>query len=169
MIQNKETWKMSKNERVKNLRKFFNMSQEEFGKILGISKSGVSDIEAGRRSVTDQHIIMICQNPSLSPAVNPEWLREGTGEMFVESDEFSLDDFIKARGVTELETQIIKAYFELSPETRRDLIEHFKSRLTDPVKSAEEEYIKSRSGSAQKTGQSVSSIIDDERRATNES
>lgn len=157
MIQNKETWKMSKNERVKILRKFFNMSQEEFGKILGISKSGVSDIEAGRRSVTDQHIIMICQNPSLSPAVNPEWLRDGTGEMFVESDEFSLDDFIKAKGVTELETQIIKAYFELSPEIRHDLIEHFRARLSaDPVKAAEDAYIKSRSGSAPETGQSVS-------------
>ena len=148
---------MSKNERVKNLRKFLDMSQEEFGKILGISKSGVSDIEAGRRSVTDQHIIMICQNPSLSPVVNPEWLRDGTGEMFIEPDEFSLDDFIKAKGATELETQIIKAYFELSPDTRRDLIEHFKARLSaDPVKAAEDAYIKSRSGSAPETGRSVS-------------
>lgn len=148
---------MSKNERVKNLRKFLDMSQEEFGRILGISKSGVSDIEAGRRSVTDQHIIMICQNPSLSPAVNPEWLRDGTGEMFIEPDEFSLDDFIKAKGATELETQIIKAYFELSPETRRDLIEHFTARLSaDPVKAAEDAYIKSRSGSAPETGRSVS-------------
>ena len=101
--------------------------------------------------------------------VSEAWLIRGEGEMFVEPDTFSLDEFMKERGASELELLAIKAYFELPSETRRDLIDHFKTRISDPVKGAEEEYIKSRSGSAQKTGQSVSSIIDDERRATNES
>lgn len=54
------------------------MTQEEMGKWLGISKSGVSDIESGRRKVTEQHIIMLVNH-----GVNEEWLRTGTGEMFI--------------------------------------------------------------------------------------
>ena len=67
------------NERIKELRKHFKLSQEEFGKLLGITKSGVSDIEGGRRKVTEQHIFMLKTQKN----VNEEWLRNGTGEMFI--------------------------------------------------------------------------------------
>lgn len=66
------------NDRIKELRKAMNLSQEKFGELLGITKSGVSDIESGRRKVTDQHIIMLVNN-----GVNEEWLRTGKGSMFV--------------------------------------------------------------------------------------
>ena len=66
------------NERIKELRKAMGKSQEEFGKILGITKSGVSDIESGRRNVTEQHIIMLKREN-----LNEEWLRNGNGEMFI--------------------------------------------------------------------------------------
>ena len=66
------------NDRIKELRKAMNLSQEKFGELLGITKSGVSDIESGRRKVTDQHVIMLANN-----GVNEEWLRTGNGDMFV--------------------------------------------------------------------------------------
>lgn len=66
------------NDRIKELRKAMNLSQEKFGELLGITKSGVSDIESGRRKVTDQHIIMLVNN-----GVNEKWLRTGKGSMFV--------------------------------------------------------------------------------------
>nr|DAH86469.1 MAG TPA: Helix-turn-helix XRE-family like protein [Caudoviricetes sp.] len=66
------------NDRIKELRKEMNLSQEKFGELLGITKSGVSDIESGRRKVTDQHVIMLVNN-----GVNEEWLRTGKGSMFV--------------------------------------------------------------------------------------
>lgn len=66
------------NDRIKELRKAMNLSQEKFGELLGITKSGVSDIESGRRKVTDQHVIMLVNN-----GVNEEWLRTGKGNMFV--------------------------------------------------------------------------------------
>lgn len=71
------------NERIKQLRNSLHKSQEEFGKFLGLSKSGVSEIEAGRRKVTDQHVIMLrnCSDFNL----NEEWLRTGEGEMFIDS------------------------------------------------------------------------------------
>lgn len=66
------------NERIKELRKAMNLSQEKFGELLGITKSGVSDIESGRRNVTNQHIIMLSEK-----GVNQEWLKTGKGDMFV--------------------------------------------------------------------------------------
>lgn len=75
------------NDRIKELRKAMNLSQEKFGELLGITKSGVSDIESGRRKVTDQHVIMLVNN-----GVNEEWLRTGKGSMFVpenKNDEIS--------------------------------------------------------------------------------
>lgn len=68
------------NVRFKELRIACKRSQEEWGEILGLTKSGVSDIERGKRNVTDKHLVML-GNWSEKP-VNIEWLRSGTGDMF---------------------------------------------------------------------------------------
>lgn len=72
------------NERFKELRKSLGLTQSEFGKILGLSTSGVSEIEAGRRKVTEQHLIMLSNYKK--KIINIEWLRTGDGEMFVKMD-----------------------------------------------------------------------------------
>lgn len=72
------------NERFKELRKALGLTQSEFGKILGLSTSGVSDIESGRRNVTEQHLIMLSNYKK--KIINIEWLRTGDGEMFVKLD-----------------------------------------------------------------------------------
>lgn len=66
------------NERLKELRIYLGKSQEEFGKILGLSKSGISEIESGRRNVTDQHIIMLKNCSEFF--INENWLRTGEGK-----------------------------------------------------------------------------------------
>lgn len=79
------------NNRFKQLRLACKKSQEEFGKILGLTKSGVSDIERGRRSVTNQHIIMLSSWHEYK--VNIEWLRTGDGgldNMFLPPEENDL-------------------------------------------------------------------------------
>ena len=73
---------MDINKRLKDLRIAMNKNQEEMGKILGITKSGVSDLESGRRKVTEQHLIML-QNCS-ECFININWLRTGEGEMFLD-------------------------------------------------------------------------------------
>lgn len=72
------------NERFKELRKALGLTQSEFGKILGLSTSGISDIESGRRNVTEQHLIMLSNYKK--KIINIEWLRTGDGEMFVKMD-----------------------------------------------------------------------------------
>lgn len=69
------------NERFKVLRKQCNKTQTEWGKILGIQTSGISDIEKGRRRVTEQHIIMLRNWNEFK--INEKWLRTGEGEIFL--------------------------------------------------------------------------------------
>ncbi|WP_276951949.1 helix-turn-helix domain-containing protein [Acetatifactor muris] len=66
------------NERIKALREALDLSQEAFGKEIGLVKSSISNIENGSRSVTEKHIKLIstCFN------VNENWLRTGAGDMF---------------------------------------------------------------------------------------
>ena len=65
-------------ERVKELRKALGLSGEKFGEKIGVTRSAISDIERGRKGLSDSNILAICREFN----VNEEWLRTGTGEMF---------------------------------------------------------------------------------------
>lgn len=61
------------NDRIKQIREQSNLSQAAFGKIIGLSKSGVSNIENGVRSIRDNYIKLICSHFN----VDENWLRYG--------------------------------------------------------------------------------------------
>lgn len=68
------------NERVKLLRKTLDLTMEKFGEKIGVKKSAISLIESGKNSLTEQMIKAICREFD----VDEEWLRNGTGSMFIE-------------------------------------------------------------------------------------
>lgn len=70
---------MTQGERLRELRKSLNLTLEKFGKSLGVGKTAISKIENDERNLTDQMILSICREYNVSE----EWLRSGTGEMFV--------------------------------------------------------------------------------------
>lgn len=75
---------MTINERIRQLRKNeLGMNMEQFGKLLGLSKSGVSEIESGRRNVTEQHIQMLTLKAVNGQFISEEWLRTGQGDAFI--------------------------------------------------------------------------------------
>lgn len=121
---------MTINERVKHFRKnVLHISQTEFANELGMKQTGVSYMERDGSTVTDQTIKAIC----FLYNVNEDWLRNGNDPMIIEPDTFSLDEFIKNRGATSLELEIVKTYFDLDPEIRQAAMEHFKRRLAAAV------------------------------------
>lgn len=108
------------NERLKILRNALNKSQEDMGKILGISKSGVSNIETGTRRVTPQHIIML-KNYEERP-VSENWLLYGTGNIFMELPEE--DEYFKAatlicKNGDELAMKAIIEYWKLDSDSKQ--------------------------------------------------
>lgn len=66
-------------DRIKKLRKELNLTLENFGKRLGVTKTTVSRIENGKQNLTEQMTLSVCREFG----VNEEWLRHGEGEMFV--------------------------------------------------------------------------------------
>ena len=72
------------NARIRELRKALRLSQEKFGEIIGISKSGVCDIEAGRRRVTNTHLLLLSH--WRHKKIKIQWLQGGDGEIFQSPD-----------------------------------------------------------------------------------
>lgn len=74
------------NQRFRELRKALGLTQAEYGEILGIKTSGVSDIESGRNSVTERHIASLeaYDPPGMDAMINGNWIRTGEGQMFLE-------------------------------------------------------------------------------------
>lgn len=118
-------------ERIKILRKkYLKLTQEAFGKRLGVSRDVIKNIELNLLARPNQKlslIKLICKEFS----VNEDWLLNGTEPMFIEPDTFSLDEFVKQHNGTDLEIRIMKAYFSLEPDTRNKVIDFFKTQLLD--------------------------------------
>jgi DNA-binding XRE family transcriptional regulator len=112
------------NQRVRYFRKeVLKMSQRAFAKYIGMKQTSISSLENG--TVTDSTVKSIC----LAFNLNEDWLRYGTEPMYSEEPTFSLDDFVKEHQATDLELEIMKAYFELDPDLRKAVVNHFKDRL----------------------------------------
>lgn len=77
-------------ERVREIRKYLNLTLEKFGEKLGVGKGAISAIETGTRNLTGQMSKSICREFN----VNEEWLQTGSGEMFLEIPEE--DEYFKA-------------------------------------------------------------------------
>ncbi len=113
------------NERLKQIRLCNKISQEEFGKRIGIeSRAHISALENGNRNITDRIINDVCRVFS----INKEWLLTGNGEMYQKKSiiwgEICADIAVNDPKAQEA---IIK-YYELSEEDKElwwKWVEHF--------------------------------------------
>ena len=64
-------------DRIKQIRKTHDLTQQEFAKRLGVSRSGIASYESGEREPISAVIALICREFGISE----EWLRNGTGQM----------------------------------------------------------------------------------------
>lgn len=64
------------NERIKEIRLGFDLTQEEFGQKIGLSKSGISNIEKSIRGVSSRLQKLIC----ITFDINEKWLKLGEGK-----------------------------------------------------------------------------------------
>lgn len=69
-------------ERIKTLRKFLGLTQQEFADSINVERSTVANYELGKRTPKNAVISLICGKYGVSE----EWLRTGKGEMLVPMD-----------------------------------------------------------------------------------
>ena len=68
------------NERIKEVRKARGLSQDEFGRRLGVTRGAVTNIELNKVEPKPLFVDLICREFD----VNEEWLRTGAGPVFGE-------------------------------------------------------------------------------------
>lgn len=116
------------NERIKTIRINAGLTQQQFADRIKVKRNTVATYEMGRSIPSDSAIALICREFG----VNENWLRNGIEPIYISSTTFNLDEFVKSRGASDLELDIMKAYFDLEPDVRKMIIEHFKNRLAAP-------------------------------------
>lgn len=132
---------MTQGERVKTVRKSKEMTMEEFGKRLGVTRTAISNIEKGYRGLTEQMLKSICREFS----VDEEWLRTGDGDM---PQKFSEEEEVAALVSDLLEDgrenpffgiilEIVQTYNELSPASQKVLQEASKKLVENLSKKKE--------------------------------
>lgn len=108
------------NNRIRETRRALDLSQEAFGERLGITGSGLSNIESGKRNVTEQMILAICREFN----VNEEWLRTGEGgeeSMFEEYDDTNISAVASEFDLDELSKIILTSYVDMDAKKRASL------------------------------------------------
>lgn len=111
---------MTQGERVRELRKFLNLTLEKFGKSLGVGKTAISKIENNERKLTEQMILSICREFR----VNYFWLTEGKGDMFTDTPESVIDEIAEDYNLDAIDKKMLEKYLSLSKE-ERDVIKNF--------------------------------------------
>lgn len=161
-------------ERIKELRKTLDLTQEKFANRIGIKRNTVATYESGRNEPVDSVVSLICREFS----VNEEWLRYGKGDMFKPASLDALHTLVEQYSLSDSDRILIEKFIGLKPELRKifsnyiletaqALQEHDISVLdssNDPsVDELEADYKKNVLNSAQKekTVSSASSIIKD--------
>ena len=118
---------MTQGERVKEVRKSLNLTMEQFGNKLGVTKVAISNIEKEKRNLTEQMSRAICREFNVSE----EWLKTGEGEMYQqlsEDEEIAgiVSDLLeegKDNAFYGIILEIAKTYNELSPASQKVLTE----------------------------------------------
>ena len=112
---------MTVNERVKVIRNTEKLTMESFGEKLGVGRTAISNIENGKRNVTDQMIKSICREFNYCE----EWLRNGIEPKQPEKlDEDELTEYIEDLLSTDnpaytLIKSILKTYSKLDDKSKQ--------------------------------------------------
>ena len=107
------------NERIKLLRKENKLTQQEFADKVGTSRANIASYEIGKNIPSNAVISLICKAFN----VNEEWLRNGTGEMFIEKDRLQAISEFAATMVKEPESFKSRFVESMSKLDEKDWIE----------------------------------------------
>ena len=107
------------NERIRAIRKQFNISQTEFGKRIGVSLGVIKNLEQGKTTLTSPLFELLCSVYN----VNPDWLCTGEGEMFLPVDNSPLRDLQKQHNLSDKVINIIEGFVQLPRNEQEQFID----------------------------------------------
>ena len=124
--------------RIKEIRKGAGLTLEKFGAKIGITAASLSTIENGKSNPSGQTVLMICREFN----VNEDWLRDGTGEPFMQlSREKTIAEYvgrINGGNITDIEESTIKFMAETPVEEWETLARELR-RFAETIKKPDTE------------------------------
>ena len=101
------------NKRIESIRVQRNLTQDQFSKLLRISRAHLGNLETGRREPNAQTIRLLC----LEFGVNESWLLTGQGSMLCDCIQENNSDY----------QELKQLYQSLSPSLRRCALTQLKA------------------------------------------
>lgn len=123
------------NERLKWIRAYKKMSQNEFAKSLGIGQSTLAMMEVGKREITERHIKTICA----IFRIDEHWFRTGSGDPFCQDNQSIVERVAEQYGLTEKERSIVADFLKLPSKDRTavmQVVDSLVEKLATPQDSA---------------------------------
>lgn len=119
------------NERIKKLRKAFDLTQQAFADRLGVKQNTIAKYETNRGTPTTSVISLIVREFNVSEA----WLRTGEGDMFIEKEPQPLDkllaELLDGNTITDEDKVLMKNFLELPDASRKAVIEFVQKCAAD--------------------------------------
>lgn len=109
---------MNIGDRLKQLRKELDLTQEAFASRIGSVQNTITGYESGRRNPSAPVISLICREFK----VNEEWLRNGTGEMFIPDAGSELEALARKYDLSNADQVLIEKYVNLKAGSREMII-----------------------------------------------
>ncbi len=125
-------------DRIKQLRKSLNITQQEFAERIGVKRNTIGQYEIGRNEPIDAIINLICREFN----VNEKWLRTGEGEMFKAEPSDALEQLAQEYHLSNADYILILKFISLRPELRNKLFDFFREVIStvDAENSYEKTY-----------------------------
>lgn len=126
---------MTFGKRIKKVRRAVELTQQEFGKRIGIKSNSISLIESGSRNASEQVVLSVCREFD----VNEEWLRTGEGEMFLpksRTDEISAFVGNILKGNPDFRQKFISVLARMTPDEWQ-ILEKKALELAEEIKKAD--------------------------------
>ena len=108
---------MSIGERLKTIRKGLNLNQTDFGARINLSQTTIGQYEKETRPITERVISQLVAEYN----INEEYLRHGTGEMFVSHRADIVAELAAKLQLSAREQQLLLAYSTI-PADKRELL-----------------------------------------------
>ncbi len=108
--------------RINTIRKTLELTMEEFGKKIGITRSSVNSLEKGVNNPSEQTIKSICREFS----VDYLWLTKGIGDMFIEEESDPIKLVAQKYSLSDLEEKIVTNFVKMPPNKREMMVSAFK-------------------------------------------
>lgn len=115
-------------ERIKDVRKYYKLTQTQFGERIGMKGNSITSYETGVRIPTRAVICSICREFGVRRA----WLENGEGEMFAPSNPQTLDRIAKRYSESQTFRAMLDVYAQMDEEGQ-EAVERYIEMLSEAV------------------------------------